>query len=73
MSETTKHGRGATCDDLRHKMMFITAPAGSDEGLGPSSLPVTFWCVKTQRGLGPDGEPVDSERCVDGRGCCAHG
>jgi len=29
-----------------------------------------YWCVKTQTGFGPDGEPVRPETCCGGRGCC---
>jgi len=29
-----------------------------------------FWCVKTQTGFGPDGDPVRAETCRGGRGCC---
>jgi hypothetical protein len=29
-----------------------------------------YWCVMTQSGFGPDGEPVRAEMCRSGRGCC---
>jgi hypothetical protein len=31
-----------------------------------------YWCVYTQRGIGPDGEPVNRENCREGRACCEH-
>jgi len=31
-----------------------------------------YWCVKTQRGFGPDGRPVRPECCQGERECCCH-
>ncbi len=52
------------CDCLRWKGMFIDTdqdtPSGSDH---------IFWCLTTQRGLGPDGKPVGKYECSAGRTC----
>ena len=29
-----------------------------------------YWCVDTQSGFGPDGQPVRPDVCRGGRGCC---
>jgi hypothetical protein len=29
-----------------------------------------YWCVSTQTGFGPDGEPVRADVCRGERGCC---
>jgi hypothetical protein len=29
-----------------------------------------YWCVATQSGFGPDGEPVRADVCQGARGCC---
>ena len=29
-----------------------------------------YWCVSTQTGFGPDGEPVRADLCCGERGCC---
>ena len=29
-----------------------------------------YWCVDTQSGFGPDGQPVRPDVCRDERGCC---
>jgi hypothetical protein len=31
-----------------------------------------YWCVKTMRGLGPDGKAVHRDACQGGRDCCEH-
>ena len=31
-----------------------------------------YWCGDTQRGFGPDGEPVGSDCCTSERDCCKH-
>jgi hypothetical protein len=29
-----------------------------------------YWCVTTQTGFGPDGQPVRPDACRGDRGCC---
>jgi len=29
-----------------------------------------YWCVRTQRAIGPDGRPVHPRQCQTGRACC---
>ena len=29
-----------------------------------------YWCVETQSGFGPDGQPVRPDLCRHGRTCC---
>jgi len=63
------------CLHLRHKGMYVPASAAQHEHeltfLDPYDGSA-YWCVYTQRGLGPDGNPVNRESCKDGRACCEH-
>ena len=77
MAEPTLISRNLTsahCSRLRHKGMYVgqdPAPPGSAldrDWLGASA----YWCLKTQKSFGPDGEVVTAEACQGGRGCCEH-
>ena len=61
------------CSHLRHKGMYVTTPLGEDPRHASYAGATAFWCTCTMKGLGPDGEPVDLDRCTpgSGRGCCA--
>jgi hypothetical protein len=61
------------CLQLRHKGMYVPANSDShqDQFLDPYDA-THYWCVYTQRGIGPDGEPVNRESCREGRECCEH-
>jgi hypothetical protein len=53
--------------------MYVPANSDShqDQFLDPYDS-THYWCVYTQRGIGPDGQPVNRESCRDGRECCEH-
>jgi hypothetical protein len=55
----------APCPNLRCKEMFHQSP-GQEEDQFSSGL---YWCVRTQEGFGPDGEPVHRAQCCAGRSC----
>lgn len=56
------------CSELRSKKwFFLTAPARSAADLLDASN--ACWCARTSTALGPDGEPVDPDDCVEGRAC----
>lgn len=50
------------CENLRWKNLFIDDQAVP----GPDT---SFWCLKTQFALGPDGETVGKYECSPGRSC----
>ncbi len=50
------------CDNLRWKGLYIDDQASTDGDH-------IFWCLKTQLGLGPDGNLVDKYECNPGRAC----
>ena len=57
------------CRRLRSKEMFFTVepdPAIPDTRSGH------FWCTHTMNCLGPDGKPVEEERCQTSRTCFEH-
>lgn len=57
---------GQLCRLLRSKTMFYQG----DVPTLPAELHGPFWCARTQRPYGPDGELVEPERCRPGRACC---
>lgn len=63
------------CSHLRHKGMYVMSTADPDEAAhcGGAYDATAFWCTATQKGLGPDGQPVHSDTCRRGssRSCCA--
>jgi hypothetical protein len=67
---SSRHVSLLHCTNLRHKGMYVlpegTVDADYHEYLGSSS----FWCVRTQKAFGPDGDPVNARDCIHGRGCC---
>jgi hypothetical protein len=62
---------GVHCLKLRTKGMYLNAVVDPDEATFYDAYDATaFWCVSTQTGFGPDGEPVRADLCHSGRGCC---
>jgi hypothetical protein len=71
---TSRHLTSQHCVRLRHKGMYVgqdpepAASAYDRDWLGASA----YWCLKTQKSFGPDGEVVSAENCRGHRGCCEH-
>lgn len=64
---------GVHCLSLRHKGMYVTSVVDPDELTFYDAYEGTaYWCVTTQSGFGPDGQPVRPDVCRSGRGCCRH-
>lgn len=64
---------GVHCLRLRHKGMYVNAIVDPAESTFYDSYDGTaYWCVSTQTGFGPDGNPVRPEECQSKRGCCEH-
>jgi hypothetical protein len=62
---------GVHCLKLRTKGMYVQSIVDPDEPTFYDNYDnAVYWCVKTQTGFGPDGEPVRPEACRGGRGCC---
>ena len=62
------------CSHLRHKGMYVTSVADPDEAAHCGCFDATaYWCTKTMKALGPDGQPVHADVCRGdgGRECCA--
>jgi hypothetical protein len=59
------------CASLRHKGMYVMAEDDPKESRFFDAYDATaYWCVRTQRAIGPDGRPVHPGQCQMGRGCC---
>jgi hypothetical protein len=62
---------GLHCLRLRTKSMYIAAIVDPAEATFYDPYESTaYWCVDTQCGFGPDGQPVRADTCCDGRCCC---
>src|SRR4030095_1666025 len=61
------------CTNLRHKLRYVDARHAERGLVDNSSDTRVFWCAKTQRSLGPGGEPVSPNECSMGRSCCCGG
>jgi len=62
---------GVHCLKLRTKSMYINPVADPDEQTLYDPYDASaYWCVSTQTGFGPDGEPVRPDVCCEGRKCC---
>ncbi len=53
------------CEFLRWKGLFIDG----GEGVSTTGTAPVYWCLKTQIGIGPDGQLVNAKECQSGRGC----
>ena len=63
--------KGGTCAHLRHKGMYVLSTDEADEtGAGSRSEATAYWCLRTMKPLGPDGQPVNHDHCREGRSCC---
>ena len=72
-SDSPKITVGVHCLSLRHKGMYITSVSDPDEATFYDSYDQTaYWCVETQTGFGPDGEPCGRMSARRSRGCCGH-
>lgn len=61
------------CSHLRHKGMYVTSAPDPDEFRFYDPYDATaYWCLHTQKALGPDGRPVHADTCKHGRSCCDH-
>lgn len=61
------------CEHLRHKGMYVLTVVDQDEHKFYDPYDATaYWCIKTMRGLGPDGQPVHRDHCQGSRDCCEH-
>jgi hypothetical protein len=58
------------CANLRHKGMYVQSDPA--DPLASDGVATNYWCVLTQRGVGPDGEPANNHDCKTGRCCCEH-
>ncbi len=59
------------CSSLRHKGMYVMAEPDPKESKYFDAYDATaYWCLRTQRAVGPDGLPVHADTCRMGRGCC---
>jgi hypothetical protein len=62
---------GVHCLKLRTKSMYINPVSDPDEQTLYDPYDCSaYWCVSTQTGFGPDGEPVRADVCCSGRKCC---
>ena len=62
---------GLHCLRLRTKSMYVASVVDPDEATFYDRYEsAAYWCVQTQTGFGPDGEPVRPDTCCGGRGCC---
>jgi hypothetical protein len=62
---------GLHCLRLRTKSMYVSAVVDPAEATFYDAYEsAAYWCVDTQTGFGPDGEPVRADTCRGGRGCC---
>ena len=55
------------CTHLRHKGMYVTTPLAEDPSVASYAGATAFWCTCTMKGIGPDGQPVNLDRCTAGR------
>lgn len=53
------------CKCLRSKEMFYGEAAGEDSLFAGG----VYWCTRTQDALGPDGQPVERQECMESRTC----
>lgn len=62
---------GVHCLKLRTKSMYVMSVVDPDEATFYDKYDsAAYWCVTTQGGFGPDGQPVGPDSCCAGRGCC---
>jgi hypothetical protein len=64
-NQSTSRIPQAACRNLRSKEMYYQGQGQADERFDGG----VYWCVKTQEGCGPDGQPVTKTECCAGRSC----
>jgi hypothetical protein len=64
-SPETPPQRQPACQKLRSKEMFYYS-AGDEDDQYSSGI---YWCLKTNEGFGPDGQPAGRTECCPGRSC----
>ncbi len=70
---TSRLVNDAHCAQLRHKGMYVLSAPDPDEFTFYDRYDATaYWCLHTQKALGPDGQPANAEQCQGGRDCCRH-
>lgn len=57
---------GQICRSVRSKKLFYQ----QDEDASDARSAGPFWCSRTQRPIGPDGQLVAMDSCRPGRSCC---
>ena len=73
MDQPTPSSRLVTanhCAHLRHKGMYVMAEADPGDTAAGSYEATSYWCAKTQRSFGPDGDIVGRHACRGHRPCC---
>jgi hypothetical protein len=61
------------CEHLRHKGMYVLTVVDQDEHTFYDPYDATaYWCIRTQKALGPDGRRAHADDCRPGRECCKH-
>jgi hypothetical protein len=58
------------CSHLRHKGMYVMAEVDPGDYSQGAYEATAYWCAKTQKSFGPDGDIVGREMCRHGRSCC---
>jgi hypothetical protein len=58
------------CSHLRHKGMYVMAEADPADFSQGSYEATAYWCARTQKSFGPDGDVVGRDTCRHGRTCC---
>ena len=66
-------GQPQLCTHLRTKGMYLPPNPRADGAAPEGSATAVYWCLKTMKVTGPDGQPVDREDCVPPRACFAAG
>ncbi len=62
---------GFHCSRMRTKSMYVAALVDPDEAKFYDPYEASaYWCIDTQSGFGPDGQPVRPDVCCGQRGCC---
>jgi hypothetical protein len=68
-----KMNMSADCHNFRSKPMYFNMVVDPAESAFYDPYDASAsWCVETQTGFGPDGEPVRADLCHGERGCCKH-
>ena len=57
------------CQHLRHKGMYVLSVPEPTQFHDPFDA-TAYWCIKTQKPIGPDGGRGTRRPCRAGRECC---